>query len=200
MKSVAGLVLAAGKSERMGSPKPLLKIYGKTFLEHIVEEARHSRLSLISIVLGHHASGVLETLPQFTNQSIINSEYERGQLSSLQCGLRSLTGIPIEGLMVFLVDHPFVRHDLLDQLIAAFSEQEKAIVVPSFENRRGHPMIFASSLFPELLQAPLEEGAVSVVRRHQDQILHLKVSDPGVLIDIDTPEAYNEFVVRAGKT
>ncbi len=61
-------------------------------------------------------------------------------------------------------------------------------------------MIFASSLFQELLQAPWEEGAVSVVRRHQDQILHLNVSDPGVLIDIDTPEAYNELVVRAGKT
>jgi molybdenum cofactor cytidylyltransferase len=200
MKSVAGLILAAGKSERMGSSKPLLKIYGKTFLEHIVEEARHSRLSLIRIVLGHHASGVLDTLPQFTNQAIINPEYEQGQLSSLQCGLRSLAGAPIEGLMVFLIDHPFVSSELLNQLITAFSEQRKTIVVPSFANRRGHPMIFASDLFPELLQAPLEEGAVSVVRRHQDQILHLNVGDPGVLIDIDTPEAYNEFVVRAGKT
>jgi len=200
MKSVAGLILAAGKSERMGSPKSLLKIHGKTFLEQILQETRHSQLSLTRIVLGHGANGILETLPQFANQAIINPEYEQGQLSSLQCGLRNFREMPIEGVMVFLVDHPFVQRDLLDQLIAAFSEQRSAIVVPSFRNRRGHPMIFASSLFQELLQAPWEEGAVSVVRRHQDQILHLKVSDPGVLIDIDTPEAYNELVVRAGKT
>ncbi|HEX2523456.1 MAG TPA: NTP transferase domain-containing protein, partial [Terriglobia bacterium] len=72
MKSVAGLILAAGKSERMGSPKSLLKIHGKTFLEQIVQEARHSQLSLTRIVLGHRANVILETLPQFANQAIIN--------------------------------------------------------------------------------------------------------------------------------
>ena len=101
--------------------------------------------------------------------------------------------------MVFLIDHPFVDCGLLNRLLAAFSGNDASIVIPSFQNRRGHPMIFSASLFEELLQAPLDQGAVTVVRKHQDEILYVEVNEPGVLIDIDTPEAYNEFVVRAGK-
>ena len=158
MKSVAGLILAAGKSERMGSPKPLLKIHGKTFLEQIVQEARHSQLSLTRIVLGHGANGFLKTFPnsRIKRLSTRNTSRVSCRHSSVDCGTSGRC--PIEGVMVFLVDHPFVRRDLLDQLIAAFSEQRSAIVVPSFRNRRGHPMIFASSLFQELLQAPWERA------------------------------------------
>lgn len=199
MKSVAALILAAGKSARMGQPKSLLRVERKTFLERIVEEAEGAQLSGITIVLGHKANEILEALPQFRHRAVVNTGYELGQLSSLQLGLRTLSPASPDGVMVFLVDHPFVHRQLLNDLIEAFSTHEAPIVVPSFQNRRGHPMIFAASLFDELLRAPLDRGALSVVRKHQDRILHLVVNDPGVLIDIDTPEAYNEFVVLAGK-
>jgi molybdenum cofactor cytidylyltransferase len=198
MKSVAALILAAGKSERMGSPKPLLRIHGRTFLEKIAEEAQSSQLHPIRTVLGHRSSEILEVLPQFQESAVINPKYELGQLSSLQCGLRSLAETSLDGVMVFLIDHPFVHRDLANQLLRAFSAKTAPVVVPSFQNRRGHPMIFASSVFEELLRAPLDQGAVAVVKRHHAQILHLEVNDPGVLIDIDTPEDYNEFVVKAG--
>jgi molybdenum cofactor cytidylyltransferase len=199
MKTVAGLILAAGKSERMGRPKALLKVFGRSFLEHIVHEAENSALNSVTIVLGHQSHMVLDALPQFRVSSVINSEYELGQLSSLQCGLGSLAGRDIDGAMVFLIDHPFVHSLLINQLIEAFDSRPVSIVVPSFRHRRGHPMIFGFELFDELLRAPIDQGAFSVVRKHEDSILHLEVNEPGVLIDIDTPEAYNEFVVSAGK-
>jgi molybdenum cofactor cytidylyltransferase len=198
MKSVAGLILAAGESKRMGRLKPLLKIRGRTFLEHVAQEAQGSRLNSLKLVLGHRAQEILDVLPQFQDLALINPEYERGQLSSLQFGLRSLSKIPVDGIMVFLIDHPFVGRALVNDLLEAFQRHDAPIVVPSFQNRRGHPMIFASSLFEELLQAPLDQGAAAIVKKYQDKILHVTVNDRGVLIDIDTPEAYEAFVVSAG--
>jgi molybdenum cofactor cytidylyltransferase len=101
--------------------------------------------------------------------------------------------------MVFLIDHPMIHRTLVNQLIDAFSRSAAPIVLPSFERRCGHPMIFGARLFNELLTAPLDQGAISVVRKHAHEILHLNVDEPGVLVDIDTPEAYEEHVVRLGK-
>jgi molybdenum cofactor cytidylyltransferase len=105
----------------------------------------------------------------------------------------------LDGVMVFLIDHPMIYRGLVNQLIETFSQNDSSIVIPSFEHRRGHPMIFGVELFNELLAAPLDHGAVSVVRKHPNEILHLEVDEPGVLVDIDTPEAYEEHVVRLGK-
>ncbi len=102
--------------------------------------------------------------------------------------------------MVFLIDHPMIHRTLVNQLIDAFSRSTSPIVLPSFQHRRGHPMIFGAELFNELLAAPLDQGAITVVRKHAHEILHLNVDEPGVLVDIDTPEAYEEHVVRLGKT
>jgi molybdenum cofactor cytidylyltransferase len=101
--------------------------------------------------------------------------------------------------MVFLIDHPLVSTALIDELLTAFAQSSSLIAIPSFQDRRGHPMIFAKQLFAELLHAPLEQGAVAVVRKHHAEILHLTVNEPEVLIDIDTPEAYEEHIVGQGR-
>ena len=87
MVSVAGLILAAGKSERMGRPKLMLDFHGKTFLEHIFEEASQSALTEVKVVLGHNAERVQSQFPSLEGKWIVNPDYERGQLSSIQCGL-----------------------------------------------------------------------------------------------------------------
>jgi molybdenum cofactor cytidylyltransferase len=199
-KKVAGLILAAGKSERMGRPKALLPFMGRCFLTHVLTEASQSSLADVKIVLGHHAEAILEALPELRPKVLINPEYESEQLSSLQCGLKHLSLIKLDGVMVFLIDHPMIHRGLINQLIEAFTKKDSPIVIPSFEHRRGHPMIFGAELFNELLAAPLDQGAVSVVRKHPHDILHLDVDEPGVLVDIDTPEAYEEHVVKLGKT
>ena len=200
MKKVAGLILAAGKSERMGRSKALLPFRGSCFLTHVLTEASHSNLTNVKIVLGYDAESIHQSLPETKPKAVINPNYEQGQLSSLQCGLRHLSSAGLDGVMVFLIDHPMIHRGLINQLIEAFSQNDAPIVIPSFEHRRGHPMIFGAELFSELLAAPLDQGAVSVVRKHQHEILHLEVDEPGVLVDIDTPEAYEKHVVQLGQT
>jgi molybdenum cofactor cytidylyltransferase len=199
MKRVEGLILAAGKSQRMGSPKPLLRIFGRTFLEHIALEARQSELIGLKIILGHQADLILKSLPRFEADVIVNPDYEQGQLSSLTKGLKALEGCPIDGVMLFLIDHPFISRDVINQLIQSFSEHGQPIVIPTFRGKRGHPLIFGRELFSELSNAPLDQGAVTVVRKHQERVFSVEVEQEGVLIDIDTPEAYQEFVVNPGK-
>lgn len=200
MKKVAGLILAAGKSERMGRPKALLPFRGRCFLSHLLTEASSSNLIVVKVVLGHNAETILQALPEIKPKAVVNPDYEDGQLSSLQCGLNEVSSAGLHGVMVFLIDHPLIHRGLVNQLIEAFSRNNAKIVIPSFEHRRGHPMIFGADLFNELLAAPLDQGAVSVVRKHPDEILHLEVHDPGVLVDIDTPEAYEKHVVQSGQT
>ena len=199
-RKVAGLILAAGKSERMGRPKALLPFRGSCFLTHVLTEASRSNLIDVKVVLGHHAESILQSLPEIRPRALVNPGYEDGQLSSLQCGLKHLSSARLDGVMVFLIDHPMIHRDLINQLIETFSRNDVPIVIPSFEHRRGHPLIFGADLLDELMAAPLEQGAVSVVRKHSHEILHLEVDEPGVLVDIDTPEAYEKHVVQLGQT
>lgn len=199
-KKIAGLILAAGKSERMGRPKPLLPFRGSCFLTHVFTEASRSNLNDVWVVLGHQAEKLLQTLPEIEPKALVNPDYEHGQLTSLQCGLKQLSSAGLDGVMVFLIDHPIVHRGLVNQLVEAFRRNDAKIVIPSFQHRRGHPMIFGAELFRELLEAPLDQGAVSVVRKHPHEILHLEVDEPGVLVDIDTPEAYERHVVQFGQT
>jgi molybdenum cofactor cytidylyltransferase len=202
MVSVAGLILAAGKSERMGRSKLMLDFHGKTFLEHIFEEARQSKLAEVRVVLGHDAGRVQTLFPSLAGKWVVNPDFERGQLSSIQCGLSSLYKYSVDGVMLFLIDHPFVNRILINKLIACFDENQSLIVVPSYGKRRGHPVIFSSLLFDELSNASPDRGASDVVQRHQKEIFHVEVDNPGVLIDIDTPEDYTMHVLAecANKT
>ncbi len=198
MKSVTGLILAAGKSERMGKPKALLRIFDRTFLEHIVAAVEQSRLQDVKIVLGHQSEDILRVLPSLRERTLINAKYESGQLSSIQCGIRSVSQIS-DGVMVFLIDNPVVYPDLINSLLSSFDESSAPLVIPSFQNRRGHPMIFGRELFEELLGGSWKEGAATVVQNHQADIRYLTVDNADVLIDIDTPDDYEENVVRAGR-
>ena len=193
-KRVSGIILAAGRSQRMGRPKALLPIYGATFLDHIVRQVRASRLVEVKIVLGHRPQAILDRLPDLKPATVVNSHYREGQLSSLQAGIRALDPETCDGLMLFLVDHPLVESSLIDQLVECFSQGGHPIVIPSFQRRRGHPVLFARELFPELLAANPDEGAVAVVRRHRRRIHHLEWKSDEILADVDTPQAYQRWI------
>ena len=193
-KRVSGIILAAGRSQRMGRPKALLPIFGATFLEHIVHQIRASRLVEVKIVLGHRPEAILDRLPDLKPATVINSRYREGQLSSLQTGIRALDPDTCDGLMLFLVDHPLVDPTLIDALLECFSQGGHPIVIPSFQRKRGHPVLFARELFPELLAASPDEGAVAVVRQHRREIRHLEWQSDEILADVDTPEAYQRWI------
>ena len=197
---IAAVVLSAGESSRMGSPKALLPISGVPFIEEIVRALKGTKIDRIIVVLGHHAEEIQKRIAHLPVTFVVNRDYAKGQLSSLIVAIRSLaaekTTEKVDGVLVHLVDHPFISPALVDHMIDRFYETKKLIVIPRYGGRRGHPVIFSSRLFPELLSAPLEKGAKVVVHAHRDETLEIETDFAGVTIDIDTPEEYRQYLGR----
>jgi len=197
---IAAVVLSAGESSRMGSPKALLPISGVPFIEEIVRALKGTKIDRIIVVLGHHAEEIQKRIAHLPVTFVVNRDYAKGQLSSLIVAIRSLaaekTTEKIDGVLVHLVDHPFISPALVDHMIDRFYETKKLIVIPRYGGRRGHPVIFSSRLFPELLSAPLEKGAKVIVHAHRDETLEIETDFAGVTIDIDTPEEYRQYLGR----
>ena len=191
---IVALVLAAGESSRMGRPKAFLPVEGVTFIERIVRTLERTKVERICVVLGYNAPEMLKRIEYLPVEPVINPDYARGQLSSLHAGIRALEGRDVDGLLLHLVDHPFIDKTLVDHMIDQFYESQKLIVVPRCGDRRGHPVIFSKQLFPEFLAASVEEGAKPVVDAHREDSLEIKTDQAGVLIDIDTPEEYSKHV------
>jgi molybdenum cofactor cytidylyltransferase len=192
---IAAVVLAAGESSRMGRPKALLPIAGQTFIEKIVNTLEHTSVGKIVVVLGHNAEEMKQRIKQLPVEILVNPEYRLGQLSSLQVAVRYLQSDEnCDGVLVHLVDHPYVNPDLVNLMAQRFFESGKLIVVPRHRGQRGHPVILSRKLFGELLNAPMDEGAKAVVNAHRDETLEIDTDDEGVTIDIDTPELYRQHV------
>jgi len=186
---IHALVLAAGESRRMGMPKPLLRFGGMTFLERIISVLRHSDVDGTTVVLGARADTIRASVNLSGVDVVINENYLKGQLSSLIKGLWSLSD-DADAIVLCLVDNPFITTATVNRLIGAFNEARRPIVLPVFNGRRGHPALFARSLFDELANAPQEKGARHVVTSNEDKILEVDVPDRGVLMSIDTPDDY----------
>jgi molybdenum cofactor cytidylyltransferase len=124
----------------------------------------------------------------------LNPEWEQGQLSSICAGLRSLDGIDTEGIILCPVDHPLVSARLVSELVERFYEGKKAIVLPTFNGRRGHPAIFSSALYSELLAAPAEKGARAVVWAHAADVLEFPTDEEGVVLNINDPDMLNRAI------
>ena len=174
----------------MGQPKALLPYAGSTFLEHIVEVVRAGGASPVTIILGHEPDRILRNVQLGDAHVLHNQNYKAGQLSSLQVGLRALETTDVAGTLMCLVDHPVVSVELVRALIRAFRETGKPIVIPVHGERRGHPILLGRTLFQELLGAPFELGARTVIRRHVADTFLLITDEPGILTDVDTPEEY----------
>lgn len=191
---IVAVVLSAGASSRMGRPKALLPVDGVPFIERIVRALEHTDVDRTLVVLGHNAEVMREAIAYLGVDTVVNPDYARGQLSSLHTAIRALDGEPVEAILVHLVDHPFIESRLVDRMIERFRAEEKLIVVPRFDGRRGHPVLFSSKLFPEFLAASLDTGAKPVVRGHPEETLELDTDEAGILVDIDTPEEYRKHV------
>ena len=180
---IGAIVLAAGSSSRMGRAKAHLKTgpRGRTFVDTITETLAGAGVSAVRVV-------VAPGLPRLPEHAVVNPDPGAGMLSSLQCGLRAFRD-ELDAAFVWPVDHPLVERDTLVEMIAAFRREGAPIVVPTHGGKRGHPVLFAACVFPELLGADPSGGARTVVHAHDDR-LELAVADCGVIENIDTPEDY----------
>ena len=195
---IVAVVLSAGESSRMGRPKALLPIDGQTFIERIVAALKQTKVGKIIVILGHNARELQSKISHLPVEILINTDYKLGQLSSLQLAVRNLQpDLDCDGMLVHLVDHPYLAPALVEEMIRRFYETNKRIIVPRYHGKRGHPVIFSNALFDEILSAPMEEGAKAVVNAHRAETLEIETEEEGIAVDIDTPELYQQHVRRA---
>jgi CTP:molybdopterin cytidylyltransferase MocA len=198
----AGLILAAGESRRMGSPKALLDYRGETFLDRLVR-LFSAVCSPVIVVLGAHAAEIRAAAAQPCT-FVLNRDYASGQTSSMQAGLRALPP-DAEAILFTLVDHPAVSPETIAELTEPRPSWSGAappradgrgsvLRVPRYAGRRGHPIWLSSSLIPEFLALPVTGAARDIVRAHAAETEFLDLADPGILADIDDPAAYRALL------
>lgn len=198
MNAIA-LLLAAGGSERMGSPKALLPWRGQPLISHQVQQIQKSRISECVVVLGQGADRLERLLapplrPAWKARTVINPSHASGKCSSILAGLTSLASRP-DAVLIVSVDQP-VEHALLDALLAAGEAEwerhgaasRRSIVLPAFEGRRGHPPLFEGGLVGELMGITEESrGLRAVVRRRPERVMELPWPDSDVLLNLNRP-------------
>jgi molybdenum cofactor cytidylyltransferase len=196
-KLPAAVILAAGASTRMGSPKALLELPGpegpETFLDRLIAVlGRHCHP--VIAVLGYNA----EAIRAGTRRPALfrlNPEPELGQLSSLQCGLRALA--PAAGALFTPVDHALISEATVGRLVEAYRGGRHLIVIPEYGGRHGHPVCCSPEIISELEALPAAAQARDVLHRHRAETLYLPVDDPGVVLDIDDRETYARAIEAA---
>jgi molybdenum cofactor cytidylyltransferase len=181
---LAAIVLAAGKSSRMGTNKLLLEVGGKRVLDHIL-----SKLSSIPtiVVLGHRPEDIRGLVEDQGVTTIHNSDYELGMTTSFQTGLRALPD-DIDAVFMVLSDTLGFKPELLTRMIEALTENEDALIIsPVHASKRGHPVLFRKDILEEFMELGDNETMKDVVNRHESRHIYVE-SDIWVTIDLDTPE------------
>jgi molybdenum cofactor cytidylyltransferase len=193
---VAAIILAAGASERMGYPKALLPYRGNSFLSGILDATFAAGVETRVVVLGYYADKIQVAL-DLSGVIVVRSEnLDAGPIGSIRAGIRALDPHPVDGALIWPVDRPHVPVAVITDLLDAFRKTHQAIIVPTFRGRRGHPVIFARSVFDELLAAPDQRGARAVVRQSRTRVAEVPVTDSAVLEDLNTPDDYRRLLRR----
>ncbi|HME06762.1 MAG TPA: nucleotidyltransferase family protein [Bryobacteraceae bacterium] len=188
--SPAGVILAAGASSRMGTPKALLEYEGETFLDRWIRLFA-SVCDPVIVVLGFDAERIRSRIRRAAETNFaLNPDPARGMLSSLQTGLRNVPAYS-ERVLFTLVDHPKVSAST----IAAVAADSAQVVIPVYDGERGHPVSISRQIMEEMLQLRLEASPKDVMHRHKHETHFLNAGDPGVLADIDDPESYAALLV-----
>lgn len=191
--SVGAVVLAAGESARMGTPKPLLELGGETFLERILSTlARLEGLETRVVVLGHKAGEVRQGSHFHGAIPFTHRAYRRGMLSSLQAGCRTLLRRDprLEAVLVCLVDQPMIEAETYAALLNAFQPDSDDVVIASYHGDHGHPVVLARDLVDRLLEDRTAASLKEFVEQHAEGRRYIDTDDPAVVQNVNTPEAY----------
>lgn len=194
---ISGILLAAGLSTRMGQPKQLLPFGESTIVETAVDNMLDAKFSEVIVVVGHCAEQIQTLLDERPIKIVFNPDYREGMLTSAQVGIRSLNfpnarnKSDRDAFSLMLVDQPFITSSLIDKVIDAYAQTDKGIVLPSYNYRRGHPVVFHQRFADDILALGAESGGVrSIFKSHSEDIYYVPVDTDDVLRDIDYREDY----------
>jgi molybdenum cofactor cytidylyltransferase len=197
---IAGIILAAGRSSRLGRPKQLLPLHGEPLLRHTIRRALESSLDEVTVVIGHHAEEVRAAIADLPVRVAINPAAAKGQSTSVLAGLTSLSQPPshsaeIEAVVILLGDQPGVEPALIDALIACWRETAAAVVAPRYRDGPGNPVLFDRRVLPELTTLTGDIGARDIIRAHRrsGDLVILPVDHPAPP-DVDTEEDYAALI------
>ena len=191
IERVAGVVLAAGGSVRMGQPKQLLKWRNKTFIEHVISIAKDSGLWPIVVVLGAYSDQIKKVIEPLSVQIVYNKDWKVGQSGSLLMGLEALPS-DIGSAVFLLVDQPQIKPRLIQNLIEAHAGSLAPIVAPKIDGQRGNPVLFDRVTFPELMSLHGDIGGRGLFSRYKTH--WVKWLDSDMLYDVDTQEDYQRLI------
>ena len=193
---ISAILLAAGKSRRIGKPKQVLPLGSSTILEQTVDNLLRSKIDDLIVVLGYAAQEVMKKIANRPVKIAINPAYEQGMSTSIVTGLR-LVDNKAQAVMITLADQPFICINIIDSLIETFFHHNKGIVIPTYQGRRGHPVIFAVKYKEELLKLTGDIGGRQIIKRHSEDVVEMPVDSESINVDIDTLSDYYSKISAA---
>lgn len=191
-RTVAGVVLAAGRSTRMGVPKALLDAGGTTFVKRLAETLCRGGCVPVLVVIRSGHGPVADEVARGPGQAVVNLEGRGGQIGSFRAALAHLRHLqhPPDAVVFSPVDNPAVNAETVRALVRAWRRTALAVVTPVHDGRRGHPVLADMSIADEFFQRGLADGARTVVRRDPARVMEVPVPDAAVADDLDTRERY----------
>ncbi len=182
---ISAIILAAGESKRMGKSKQLIPFGRSTILEETVNNMLNSKVSEVIVVLGSRADEVTEKIAFKPVKTVVNPDYQQGMSTSVIAGLRLIDSSAL-AVMIALGDQPLINSQAINRLIEEFCNHDKGIAIPTYQGRRGHPVIFAMKYKEKLLELKGDIGGREIIDRYPDDVLEVAVNCEGIYIDIDT--------------
>lgn len=187
------IILAAGKSSRMGKPKQLLPFKGKTLIENAIDAAKESAIGEVVLVLGANSKNILEQIDQENISVCVNANWQQGVASSIVKGLQisMKTNPELKGVLIMTGDQPFVTADLLNKLILKYENTRLPIIASTFKDTMGSPAFFDKSLFSKLLELKGDVGAKKIIMQNKNSTACIPFQKGE--IDIDTQQDYDNL-------
>ena len=184
--NVAGLLLAAGMSRRSGDLNKLLYLHaGKSLVQHVAQTLTESCINNVLVVLGHDARAVETAIEQYPVSVSVNRDYAQGLASSLVHGVSLL--FEADAVVVCLADMPHVSSNVINQLVSAMIDNaDKSIFIPTYQARRGNPVLITKARFEDILNLSGDEGARVLAKQQPDEVLEVETGNQSVLLDYDT--------------